>query len=215
MFNVYKCQCQILEEIYVVWKYIISCLKRGNKFKYIWSLRDGLFKAVLYDSNIFHLSLFDRDGIKGLWFVNQESLSWSHKPKICKTFIFLELFIPKCGKFKIISTDDIDLSLCLVFKEWGWTIKEQHSKNYLVCTLKLKLSKFFSQSSIFFLIPTLFDGALRTTDQTKLSFAKCFIELHFSEGKLYSLCLCLYISPQLNTSTIIIFTIWMMNTPVF
>ena len=50
------------------------------------------------------------------------------------------------------------------------------------CTLNLKLLKFFSQSSIFFLIPTLFDGALCTTEQTKLCFPKCFIELHFSEG---------------------------------
>ena len=31
-------------------------------------------------------------GIKGLWFVNHKSFSWSHQPKFCKTSIFHESF---------------------------------------------------------------------------------------------------------------------------
>ena len=34
-------------------------------------------------------------GIKDSWFVNHESISWSHEPKICQTSIFYESFFPK------------------------------------------------------------------------------------------------------------------------
>ena len=43
--------------------------------------------------------------------------SWSHKPKICKTSIFHELLFPKYI-FKIISADDICLSVCLSRFKW-------------------------------------------------------------------------------------------------
>ena len=42
--------------------------------------------------------------IKGLWFMNQESICWSHKPKICKTSIFHKSFFLKYDNFKTIST---------------------------------------------------------------------------------------------------------------
>ena len=48
-----------------------------------------------------------RVGIKGCWFVNHESISWSHKPKISKSSIFCECFFPKYGNLKIISADDL------------------------------------------------------------------------------------------------------------
>ena len=73
-----------------------------------------------------------RVGVKGLRFVNHESISWSHEPKISKTSIFQELFFLKYDNFKIIGTDDIVLSICLELKEWGWTMQEQNSVNYFV-----------------------------------------------------------------------------------
>ena len=51
-----------------------------------------------------------RVGIKGCWFVNHESISWSHKPKISKSSIFCECFFPKYGNLKIISTDDLGVA---------------------------------------------------------------------------------------------------------
>ena len=68
-----------------------------------------------------------RVGIKGWWFVNHESISWSYKPKICKTSIFHELFFPRYDNFKIISADDICLSICLDSNEWDLTMKEKIS----------------------------------------------------------------------------------------
>ena len=63
--------------------------------------------------------------------VNHESVSSSHEPKISKTSTFHELFSPKYGNFKIISTDNICLSICLELKDWGWTMEEQNSVNYV------------------------------------------------------------------------------------
>ena len=74
-----------------------------------------------------------RVAIKAWWFMNHKSISWSHEPKISKTFIFHKLFFPKYDNFKIISTDDICLSICLGLNEWGWTMKEQ---NFVNCVLK-------------------------------------------------------------------------------
>ena len=73
-----------------------------------------------------------RVGIKGSWFVNHESISWSHQPKISKTSIFCKLFFPKYDDFKINSTEDICLSVCLELNEWVWTMKEQSSVNYVI-----------------------------------------------------------------------------------
>ena len=67
----------------------------------------------------------NRVGIKGSWFVNHESISWSHERKICKTFIFRELFFPKYYNFKTISTDNVCLSICLELNDLGWTMKKQ------------------------------------------------------------------------------------------
>ena len=57
-----------------------------------------------------------RVGVRGLRFVNHESISWSHEPKISKTSLFQELFFLKNDNFKIIGTDDIALSICLELK---------------------------------------------------------------------------------------------------
>ena len=43
--------------------------------------------------------------------------------------LFHELFIPKYDNFRIISTGDICLSICLELNEWDWSIKE--NDNYL------------------------------------------------------------------------------------
>ena len=75
-------------------------------------------------------------GINGLWFFNHKSISWSHKPKICKTCIFQELFFPKYDNFKIINTANICLSICQELNEWDWSMKENNSieclSNYVV-----------------------------------------------------------------------------------
>ena len=44
--------------------------------------------------------MYIRVGIKGSWFVNHRSISWSHKQKIFKTSIFQESFFPKYNNFK-------------------------------------------------------------------------------------------------------------------
>ena len=67
------------------------------------------------------------NGIKALWFVNHESVFWSHKPEICKTSIFYKLFFLKYDSFKIIRADSICLSSYLEFNEWDWTMKEKNS----------------------------------------------------------------------------------------
>ena len=63
-----------------------------------------------------------RVGIKGWWFVNYESISWSHEAKK-----FYELFFPKYDNFEIIGAGHIGLLTCLGWKEWDWLMKE---KNY-------------------------------------------------------------------------------------
>ena len=64
-----------------------------------------------------------RVGIKGSWFVNHESISWSHEPKIRKTSIFHESFFSKYDNFKLISVGGICLSICLELTEWDWLMK--------------------------------------------------------------------------------------------
>ena len=64
-------------------------------------------------------------GIKGSWFVNHKSISWSQKPTFLKTSIFQESFFPKYDNFKIISAGDICLSICLESHEWDWSMKEK------------------------------------------------------------------------------------------
>ena len=54
-----------------------------------------------------------RIGIKGSWFVNHNSISWSQEAKIHKTSIVHESFLPRYENFKIISVGDISLSICL------------------------------------------------------------------------------------------------------
>ena len=66
-----------------------------------------------------------RGGIKGLWFVNHESISWSCEPEICRISIFYELLFPKYKNFKIISAANICLSICLeLMNEIDWRKKE-------------------------------------------------------------------------------------------
>ena len=60
-----------------------------------------------------HYSFQVRVRIKNSGFVNHESISWSYEPKNCKTSIFHESFFLKYHNFKIISADDICLSICL------------------------------------------------------------------------------------------------------
>ena len=81
--------------------------------------------ANLCDFCIFNTSYIV--GIKASWFVNQESVFWSHKPKICKTFIFHESFFLKYDNVKIIGLDNICLSTCVELNEWDWTMKERNS----------------------------------------------------------------------------------------
>ena len=97
--------------------------------------------------------LYTRVGTNSSWFVNHESISWSSEPKNFKTFIFHKLFFRKCDNFKIISTDDICLSICLVFKEWSWTMKEHNSVDYVVIhyNYDYDYQKKFSWNNIFFL----------------------------------------------------------------
>ena len=89
--------------------------------------------------------------------MNHESISWSHEPKICKTFIFHEMFLPKHDNFTITSANDICLYICLELNKWGWTIKEQISVEwfglFLATSLYIKLEvtkKFFFHETIFF-----------------------------------------------------------------
>ena len=70
--------------------------------------------------------------IKDSWFVNQESISWFHKPKICKTFIFQASFFLKYVKFETISTDNICLSISVESNEWNWAMKEKHFVNIVL-----------------------------------------------------------------------------------
>ena len=60
----------------------------------------------------------------GLWFVNPESISWSHEPKMCKISIFHKSFFPKYDNFKIINVGDISLSICLEL-QWMRLIDER------------------------------------------------------------------------------------------
>ena len=62
--------------------------------------------------------------IKGLGFVNHESISWSREQKVRKTSIFHELFFPKYDKFKIISAGQICRFIYLELNEWDWSMKE-------------------------------------------------------------------------------------------
>ena len=65
-----------------------------------------------YDKQIVsNLWILCKVGIKGLHFMNPESLSWSQKPKVCKTSIFHKWSFPKYDNFIIISADDIYLSI--------------------------------------------------------------------------------------------------------
>ena len=60
--------------------------------------------------------------IEGSWFMNQEPISWSHKPDIRKTSIFHGLFYLKYDNFKIISVGDICLSIFLELHGWDWSM---------------------------------------------------------------------------------------------
>ena len=60
--------------------------------------------------------------IEGLWFMNQESISWSHKADIRKTSIFHESFYLKYDNFKIICIGDICLSIFLELHGWDWSM---------------------------------------------------------------------------------------------
>ena len=59
---------------------------------------------------------FSRIEIKGSWFVNHESISWSREPKTTKTSIFLELFFRYIITVKQ-STLAICLSICVEVSE--------------------------------------------------------------------------------------------------
>ena len=54
-----------------------------------------------------------RVGMNNLWFVNHKSIFCSHKLKICKISIFHKSFFLKYDYFKIASTGDLCLSVCL------------------------------------------------------------------------------------------------------
>ena len=71
-------------------------------------------------------------GIKGSWFVNHESVSWSHKPKIHKTSMFHKLFFPKYN-FKVINAGNICMSICLELIGWNWLMKDKTLSNVLAC----------------------------------------------------------------------------------
>ena len=67
--------------------------------------------------------------------MNHESVSWSHKPKICNTSIFHKSFFAKCDNFKIISAGDIYLSICLQLNEWNWLMKDKNATNFFIHSL--------------------------------------------------------------------------------
>ena len=68
-------------------------------------------------------------GIKGSWFVNNESISWLHQRKIGRSSISQEFFF-LYDNFKIISIGNICQSICLDLNDWDWSKKE---KNYVEC----------------------------------------------------------------------------------
>ena len=68
-----------------------------------------------------------RVGIKGSWITNQ-FLDPTNQ-KLVKYSFFTNCFFQN---FKIISTDNVFLFICLELSEGGWTMKEQNSINYVV-----------------------------------------------------------------------------------
>ena len=86
-----------------------------------------------------------RVGSKSLWFVNYESIFWFQEPKICKISIFHKLLFPKYDNFKIISTDNICLSLSRV--KWSFRV---------ICLIPVRLFRvvifFFKLMFIIFII---------------------------------------------------------------
>ena len=70
-----------------------------NHVKFCYS--GGWFLIILFCKC--SIRYFDIVRIKASWFVNHKSISWSHKPKICKTYIFHISLFPKYGNFKIIN----------------------------------------------------------------------------------------------------------------
>ena len=81
-------------------------------------------RLILY----IHLKYCFRVGIN----LYHKWISWSHKPKICKTSIFHKsLFLwnmitlnNPCRQY---------LSICLQLNEWHWLVKEKHQPNVLAC----------------------------------------------------------------------------------
>ena len=92
-----------------------------NHVKFCYS--GGWFLIILFCKC--SIRYFDIVRIKASWFMNHKSISWSHKPKICKTYIFHISLFPKYGNFKIISAGDICLSICLELNEWDCSIREK------------------------------------------------------------------------------------------
>ena len=79
----------------VWWK--VSCLKTNTQekhkikghFNFIWMVN---WKRNLLGPNTVNITSTSKVGIKGSWFVNHKSISWSHEPKIHKISIFHKLF---------------------------------------------------------------------------------------------------------------------------
>ena len=89
-----------------------------------------------------------------LWIKNLK-ISWSNKPKICKTSIFQKLLFPKYDNFKIISTGNIRLSISLDLNEGSRLNDERTKLCKIYCyTLKLKtITIYFTKQYLFYSRP--------------------------------------------------------------
>ena len=87
-----------------------------------------------------------RVGMNNLWFVNHKSIFCSHKLKICKISIFHKSFFLKYDYFKIASTGDLCLSVCLDLD------RQISCKNK-----KMKRCFFFAGSAIFLMADKMCD----------------------------------------------------------
>ena len=121
---------------------LLSCLSQDKNNTFLSKCK--LWESAFWNSKIDGMWVKDvlklekdygmksRAWIRGLWFVNHKSISWSHETKICGASIFFQIvFFPKYDNFKIISTVYICQSICLGLNEWDWSMEEKAQLNVL------------------------------------------------------------------------------------
>ena len=94
-------------------------------FSFLWYIMDFSFARAILSIAGYNTEL----RTKGLWFMNHESVSWSHEPKIRRTSNVHESFFPKCDIFKIIGVGDMSVYLSGV-KWMKLTDKRKNSVNF-------------------------------------------------------------------------------------